>query len=109
MSAWFSLEVEIDNDKIYLGKTLYECVGIIENPTITYSKYLLEDLEDDENAEEKLEILEKIKNSQTCYLLKTDNEELISYSLYYIDGTYYFSNSISGKPSRIHYAATTTP
>ena len=109
MSAWFSLEVEIDNDKIYLGKTLYKCVGIIENSTITYSKYLLEDLEDDENAEEKLEILEKIKNSQTCYLLKTDNEELISYSLYYIDGTYYFLNSISGKPSRIHYAATTTP
>lgn len=109
MSAWFSLEVEIDNDKIYLGKTLYECVGIIENPTITYSQYLLEDLGDDENAEEKLEILEKIKNSKTCYLLKTDNEELISYSLYYIDGTYYFLNSISGKPSRIHYAATTTP
>ena len=109
MSAWFSLEVEIDNDKIYLGKTLYKCVGIIENPTITYSQYLLEDLEDDENAEEKLEILEKIKNSKTCYLLKTDNEELISYSLYYIDGTYYFLNSISGKPSRIHYAATTTP
>ncbi len=107
MSSRFSLEVRIDNDKIYLGKTLYECVGTLENPTITYIQSLLWDVEKAENAEEKLEILEKIKNSKTCYVLKpvgTDNGKTIV--LYYVDGVYYFSDSINGKPSRIHYAVT---
>ncbi len=105
MSARFSLEVRIDSEKIYLNDALYECVGTIENPTITYSQPLLWDVEDDENAEEKLEILEKIKNSATCYLLEPAEETgRKAMLLYYIDGAYYFLDSINGRPSRIHYA-----
>ena len=110
MSSRFSLNIKIENDDIYLETALYRCVGIIKNPTITYSQPLLWDVEDDENAEEKLEILEKIKNSETCYVLQpvgTDTGKTIV--LYYIDGVYYFSDSINGKPSRIWYAITDTP
>lgn len=110
MSAMFSLKVRIDSEKIYLNDALYECVGTIENPTITYIQSLLWDVEKYENAEEKLEILEKIKNSATCYLLgPTEETGRKAMLLYYIDGVYYFSDSINGKPSRIHYAITDTP
>ena len=110
MSSRFSLEVRIDNDKIYLGKTLYSCFGIFKNPTVTYSEYLLQDIEFDEDAGEKMKVLEKIKNSETCYMLKpveSDSAKIIM--LYYIDGVYYFSDSVDGKPSRIHYAITDIP
>ena len=110
MSSRFSLEVRIDNDKIYLGKTLYSCFGIFKNPTVTYSEYLLQDIEFDEDAGEKMKVLEKIKNSETCYMLKpVESDSAKTIMLYYIDGVYYFSDSVDGKPSRIHYAITDIP
>ena len=55
-------------------------------------------------------LVEKIKNSATCYLLgPTEETGRKAMLLYYIDGVYYFSDSINGKPSRIHYAITDTP
>lgn len=110
MSSRFSLEVRIDNDKIYLGKTLYSCFGIFKNPTVTYSEYLLQDIEFDEDAGEKMKVLEKIKNSETCYMLKpVESDSAKTIMLYYIDGVYYFSDSVDGRPSRIWYAITDTP
>lgn len=105
MSARFPLEVRIENGKIYLSDALYECVGTIANPTITYLQPLLWDVEKYENADEKMEVLEKIKNSTTCYLLEPVEENgRRAMLLYYIDGVYYFLDSVKGTPSRIHYA-----
>ena len=109
MPARFPLEVEIDNGNIYLSNTLYECVGIIQNPEITYNQTMLRNVKAGSKADWKLEILEKIKSSETCYVLKAADEIFVSYLLYYIDGTYYFLNSINGTPTKIYYAATTTP
>ena len=103
----FTLEVKIDNGNIYLSNTLYECVGIIPNPEITYNQSMLRNVKLGNKSEWRVEILEKIKNSETCYVLKAADEKLISYLLYYIDGTYYFLNSINGTPTKIYDAATT--
>lgn len=102
-----SLDVKIDNGNIYLSDTLYECAGIIQNPEITYNQSMLWNVKVGSKADWKLEILEKIKSSETCYVLKDAGGNRTSYLLYYIDGVYYFLNSINGTPSRIYDAATT--
>lgn len=106
LSWGYTLNITVDDGKIFLNDILYENAGTISNPTIVYNQALLQYFELEEDKEEKSDVLEKIKNSETCYVLETqaDSKYGQKIAVYYIDGVYYFLNSVDGMPSRIHCA-----
>ena len=90
--SWvYSIDFKIENGNIYLNDILYDTVEIIKNPEISYNTNHL--CGADTVADEEIsEALEKIKNSESCYLLKTQNSDAASreIAVYKIDDVYYF-------------------
>lgn len=101
LSSSYILNVEVKDGQIYLCDVLYECKGIVDNFDISLQDAFLVGVE-----EEKIEILEKIQNCETCYLLETQNDNIYGkkIAVYYIDGFYYFLNPAEEAPMRIHFA-----
>ena len=106
LSWMYSIDVKIDNGNIYLNDDLYDNVEIISNPEITYNTELFgcTDTFDDEKV---ADVLGKIKNSESCYMLETKNSDGTSkeIAVYRIDGVYYFLSFLEDyEVLRIHFS-----
>ena len=108
--SWeYSLDIKIKDDKIYINDTLYEESSSVP-PAIVYSEGFLATakyIDEDNNNQEMANMLEKIKNCNSCYLIETDQDcktgQMIS--VYEIDGAYYFVRFYdTGEVMRIHCA-----
>lgn len=105
MSWEYSLEIKTVNGKIYLNDILYDCIGITANSEIRYKEELLLYAGAGDNGTQKLAILEKIKNSESCYILETQDDGKFGskIAVYYIEDAYYFVNFYEdGDVLRIH-------
>ena len=105
LSALYSLGVEIKIKDIYLNYLLYDEVKYVSNPEIRYSDGLLSGAD-----AATAEVLEKIKNSDSCYVLTRSNahpQDSLCANLYVydIDGVYYFLSFLNdNEVIRIHSA-----
>lgn len=107
--SWeYSLDIEIKDEKMYINGVLYEESSSVP-PVIIYSdSFLAMAAVIDENYNQEItDILQKIKNCDSSYLIETKQDssagELIS--IYEIEGAYYFVRFYdNGEVMRIHYA-----
>ncbi len=102
MSAWFSLEISVDNGRIYVNDKLYDAVTYTENFDLVYSEGLLLAEKNAENA--MANTLEEIKAHGGCYLLEmTDQDGKIA--VYELNDTFYFITfGENGEAIRVHSA-----
>ncbi len=108
-----TLNIRVENDKIYINDYLYESVGILDNPQVSYTEALVwglevqkensEIAETRETAANKLVILETIKNHTSCYVLETQANAKYGtkIAVFYIDGEYYLLNAVDEDVIRI--------
>lgn len=108
-----TLNIRVENGKIYINDYLYESVGILDNPQVSYTEALVWGLEvEKENSEiaetretaaNKLVILETIKNHTSCYVLETQANAKYGtkIAVFYIDGEYYLLNAVDEDVIRI--------
>ena len=107
--SWeYSLDIEIKGGKIYINGVLYEESSSIP-PVVLYSEGFLAHASytDEINDTEITNILTKIKNGESCYLLETSQDSKAGQiiSVYEIDDFLYFVRFFdNGKVMRIHYA-----
>ncbi len=108
--SWvYSLDIKVENGKIYINDILYEESPSVP-PTILYNDGFLghADYVDEMNGNKEVsDMLSKIKNCDTCYLLETKQDSKFGQkmSVYKIDGAYYFIRFYdSGEVMRIHRA-----
>ena len=107
--SWeYSLDIEIKDGKIYINGVLYEESSSIP-PVVLYSEGFLAHAgyTDEINDTEITNILTKIKNGESCYLLETsqDSKAGQKISVYEIDDFLYFVRFFdNGEVMRIHYA-----
>lgn len=108
--SWeYSLDINIKDGNIYINDTLYEESSSVP-PVIVYSEGFLASaafVDEINNNQEMSNTLKKINNSDSCYLIETNQDcntgKLIS--IYEIEGVYYFVRFYdNGKVMRIHYA-----
>ena len=102
LSAVFALDIRnTENGEIYLNNILYENIGVYSNSSITYEESIL--YYDVAGEEEVTNILEKINDAPTCYVLETQSENHFAkrVSVYYIEGVYYFLDTFGGTVTRI--------
>lgn len=108
--SWeYSLDIEIQDGKIYINGVLYEESSSVP-PVIIYSEGFSAHaafVDEINNNQEMSNTLQKIKNSESCYLLETNQDcstgKMIS--VYEIEGVYYFVRFFdNGTVMRIHYA-----
>ena len=103
LSACYPISVEIKIKDIYLNYLLYDEVEYVSAPNVTYSTGLLAGAD-----AATAEVLEKIKNSDFCYMLtrsKAHPQDSLSANIavYEIDGVYYFLSFFdNGEVMRIH-------
>ena len=108
-----SLNIKVENGKIYLSDFLYESIGIINNPLVSYSDGILWALEIDKenseveetrkNAEKKLAVLEEIKTCTFCYVIETQTDAKFGkkIAVFYINGEYYLLNAVDEDVTRV--------
>lgn len=106
LSAVFPLYINIVEDNIYVGDALYEKIECISNPDMIFNDFTSANKEITD--EECFEIIEKIKNSESCYMLETESVETVSkkIAVYRIDDNYYFLSFLpnsENQVARIHY------
>ena len=101
LSAVFSLDVEISEDNIYVGGNLYDKVEYVRNPEIAISDF--DSANKDVTDEECLEIIEKIKNGKSCYILETESAQVESkkIAVYVIDDAYYFLSFMQNSEEQV--------
>lgn len=108
MSWEYSLDIKIEDGKIYINGVLYE-ESSSTPPVVLYSDGFLShaDYTDDIYNTEIKNTLIKIKNCESCYLLETDQDSKAGQiiSVYEIDNFLYFIRFFdNGEVMRIHYA-----
>lgn len=107
--SWeYSLNVKIEDGKIYINSVLYE-ESSSTPPAVIYSDGFLShaDYTDKINNTEITSTLTKIKDCESCYLLETgqDSKAGQKISVYEIDNFLYFIRFFDdGEVMRIHYA-----
>ena len=107
IDSWYSLEVSVYGDKIYINNVLYEKIETVTNPEIVYDEELLTASQKTEDQAEYIaELLKKLKAYETCYMLEAEAymESSKKVAIYEIDGTYYFVTTYNGVAYRIHIA-----
>lgn len=108
MSWEYSLDIKIEDGKIYINGVLYE-ESSSTPPVVLYSDGFLShaDYTDEIYNTEIKNTLIKIKNCESCYLLETDQDSKAGQiiSVYEIDNFLYFIRFFdNGEVMRIHYA-----
>lgn len=106
LSAMFSLDFKILENCIYINDVLYDSVKVINSPEISYNATLLENANELVTKDEVTTVMQKIQNSETCYMLETESTtaKAKKIAVYIVDGKYYFVNfSSSNELIRIHY------
>ena len=107
LSAVFSLEIKIVEGNIFIRDCLYNRIDYIDSREISFGDTAFIGVRSETTDEEYSEIIEKIKNTDNCYMLETDDAKSVSkrVAVYVIDGTYYFLSVINdNEVLRIHYA-----
>lgn len=104
LSSQNVLTIEIVEDGINLNGVLFDEVQENNQPNITYSEGLLSNANTVGN-EKTIDVLNKIKNGDSCYVLETheDNAASQKYYTYIIDDTYYFLSFVNDELLRIFY------
>ena len=105
LSAVYPLNIQIHDDNIYVFNIMYNNVKYVSNPNLVLDEMLISCNQEITN-EECFEILEKIRSTQNCYILESDDsgENSQKIAVFLIDDTYYFLSIFSvNKVSRIHY------
>ena len=104
LSSQNVLTIEIVEDGINLNGVLFDKVQENNQPNITYSEGLLSNANAVGN-EKTIDVLNKIKNGDSCYVLETheDNAASQKYYTYIIDDTYYFLSFVNDELLRIFY------
>lgn len=105
--SWaYNLKVCVIEGKIYLNDVLYENKGQVTNP-ITAFDFDMEGMGNMRGSERVSNALEKILNSESCYILEA--EDYVKYgeqiAVYDIDGVCYFIAIYNSVAYRIHGAA----
>ena len=106
LSAVFSIDFKILEGGIYFNDILYDSIKVISSPEISYNNALLSSANKSVTNDEVVTIMQKMQNSERCYMLETESNITISkkIAVYVIDGNYYFvSLSNSDELIRIHY------
>lgn len=108
MSWEYSLDIKIEDGKIYINGVLYE-ESSSTPPVVLYSDGFLShaDYTDEIYNTEIKNTLTKIKNCESCYLLETEQDSKAGQiiSVYEIDNFLYFIRFFdNGEVMRIHYA-----
>ena len=107
--SWeYSLDIKIANGKIYIHDILYDG-STSPSPVIEYNEGFLTHARhtDETKGTEIANTLTKIENSETCYLLETQQHSPVGEKIcvYEIDDVFYFVRFYdNGKVMRIHYA-----
>ena len=109
--SWeYSLDINIKNGNIYINDILYKESSSVP-PVIEYGEGFLSDAAITDKINQNQEMtntLEKIKNSETCHLLETQQYSPVvgeKLCVYEIDDVFYFVQFYdNGKVMRIHYA-----
>lgn len=106
ISSMYSLDIEVVGDKIRINNTLYKKAGRVTDPEITYEHTLFSWAEHQDPSGHIVEVLEKIQNSESCYVLEAENYAStgMRVAIYEIDGMYYFATSLDGIVLKIHAA-----
>ena len=104
--SWvYSLKIMKEDDKIYINDVLYEYAPSAEPPVVLYTPFFFAQAADNQ---ELSEVLNKIQESKSCYILKTDENHNFGkkIAIYQIDGAYYFLRFYddNGYVMRIHRA-----
>ena len=107
--SWeYSLDIKIEDGKIYMHNILYDG-STSPSPVIEYGEGFLADAAFTDKINQNQEMsntLEKIKKSETCYLLETKQHSPVGEKIcvYEIDDVFYFVRFYdNGKVMRIHY------
>ena len=107
--SWeYSLDIKIENGKIYIHDILYDGSTSV-SPVIEYEEgaLTLAHHTNEATGTDIANTLTKIKNSKTCFLLETKQHSPVGEKIcvYEIDDVFYFVRFYdNGKVMRIHYA-----
>ena len=104
LSASFSINVKIYNNKFYIRDILFDYVYIDNSPKISYDEEFLHSTNKTVTDEEVFEIMKKIQSCKSCYILESNDSDT-KYSIYKINNNYYFLSFIPGSEEkflRIH-------
>jgi hypothetical protein len=106
ISSMYSLDIEVVGDMIRVNNTLYKKAGRVTDPEITYEQSLFWWAEHQDPSGHITEVLEKIQDSESCYVLEAENYASTGMRvvIYEIDGMYYFATSLDGIVLKIHAA-----
>ncbi len=110
LSAMFSIDVSLRENRVYLNGTLYDSIKLITSPEISYDERLLIGTNPSITNDEVATVMQKIQSSESCYVLETESAtphaKAQKIAVYIIDGKYYFvsySNYDNNELIRIHY------
>lgn len=78
LSASFSVDVKLADNNIYINEALYDSVNIVNSPEISYNQASLKSTNKSVTDAEVLEIVRKIQNHESCYILETQSAKSIS-------------------------------
>ena len=88
ISWMYSMDVKIDNEKIYLNEILYDQVSYVEDVKLDWGT----PMSGNNKQEEMMEAIGKINSQKGCYILETASESKLGkkIAMYVIGDTYYF-------------------
>ena len=98
-----TFNVKLDNGEISINDILYDEFELISAPEVVFGAELLQSIEQNEKA---LQVVEQIKSSENCYLLKSSANPLLApqFAVYDIDDHCYFISFYeNGEVARIYY------
>lgn len=93
----YSMDVKIDNEKIYLNEILYDQVSYVEDVKLDWGT----PMSGNNKPEEMMEAIGKINSQKGCYILESKLGKKIA--MYVIGDTYYFIRFFdNGQVMRVH-------
>ena len=101
ISWMYSINVKIDNEKIYLNEILYNQVSYVENMKLDWGT----PMSGGGRGELMIDIIGKINGQKGCYILETTGESKFGQkiAMYVIGDTYYFIRFFdNGQVMRVH-------
>lgn len=100
ISWMYSMDVKIDNEKIYLNEILYDQVSYVEDVKLDWGT----PMSGINKQEEMMEAIGKINSQTGCYMLETTGESKYGkIAMYVIGDTYYFVRFFdNGQVMRVH-------
>ena len=90
ISSAFPIDLKVTDGEIIIIKDVYDSVTEVDDFEAKFDEYAFESANKTVPEEKVSEIKDKIKNIESCYLLKCENgDDLPQIAIYIIDGSYY--------------------